>query len=344
VLAEQTDRLDYLEPFITGRWAFHLVRSEHTLALALVEEIEQVSDGAGSAQLRGRSLQGITRFFLGQFLATRDLLDRCHGLADPAHRVPSGLSDDAYAVMLAYLALALTCLGYIHQGRSRLDEALSEARRLKHMRTLANVCGLASVVEWLTRSPGVHSEELLALATEHGFSLYLGFATAFRGRSLAARGQAQHGLALLIHGLDAIRATGAVVLTSMLLIGLAEAHAQLGQSVEGLSCLAEAAQIIETTGERMSEAELYRVRGDLLKSTGDQYAGEGSYRQALGVAQRQGAKLFELRASVILARLWRDQGKCAEARDLLVRVYGWFTEGFDSTDLKEAKALLDELA
>jgi predicted ATPase len=128
----------------------------------------------------------------------------------------------------------------------------------------------------------------------------------------------------------------------MLLIGLAEAHAQLGQSVEGLSCLAEAVQIIETTDERMSEAELYRVRGDLLNSTGDQYAAEGSYRQALGVAQRQGAKLFELRASVTLARLWRDQGKCAEARDLLAPVYGWFTEGLGTPVLREAKALLDE--
>ena len=118
----------------------------------------------------------------------------------------------------------------------------------------------------------------------------------------------------------------------------------LGQPGEGLNCLAEAAQIIETTEERVNEAELHRVRGDLLNATGDRSAAERSYRQALAVAERQSAKLFELRAATSLARLWRDQGKRAEARELLAPVYNWFTEGFDAPDLIDAKALLDELA
>jgi predicted ATPase len=118
----------------------------------------------------------------------------------------------------------------------------------------------------------------------------------------------------------------------------------LGQHAEALNCLLEAAQIIETTDERESEAPLHRVRGDLLSSTGDRTGAERNYRQAIAVAERQSAKLFQLRASTSLARLWRDQGKCVEARDLLSPIYHWFTEGFDAPDLKDAKALLDELA
>ena len=118
----------------------------------------------------------------------------------------------------------------------------------------------------------------------------------------------------------------------------------LGQLVEGLNCLAEAAQIIETTGERHNVAELYRLRGNLLYATGDPSAAEECYHQALAVAKRQSAKLWELLGATSLARLWRDQGKRAEARDLLAPVYGWFTEGFDTPVLQEAKALLDELA
>ena len=129
----------------------------------------------------------------------------------------------------------------------------------------------------------------------------------------------------------------------MLLMWLAEADAMLGQPVEGLNCLAEAAQIIEATEERVNEAELHRLRGDLLNAIGDRSAAERSYRQAIAVAQRQSAKLFELRASTSLARLWRDQGKRAEARDLLTPIYDWFTEGFDAPDLVEAKALLNEI-
>ena len=162
---------------------------------------------------------------------------------------------------------------------------------------------------------------------------------------MTALGQAQEGLALITQGLAAIaryrschRHPGCCSCCSP------RPTLWLGQPVDGLNCLAEAAQIIETTDERCSEAELHRLRGDLLNATGDPSAAEQSYRQAIAVAKRQSAKLFELRASISLARLWRDQGRRGEARDLLAPIYGWFTEGFDAPDLKEAKALLDELA
>jgi predicted ATPase len=247
--------------------------------------------------------------------------------------------------MLTQLAVTLAYMGYIDQARSRLNEALSEARRLGHASTLAVVLVHANWIGSITCSPELqrHTEELLALSTEHGFSLFSGWATAFRGRSLTALGQAPEAVALLTQGLAASRATGAVLITPMLLMWLAEAYAVFGQPVEGLKCLAEAAQIIETTAERFAEAELHRLRGDLLNATGDRSAAERNYGQALAVAERQSAKLLQLRASISRARLWRDQGRRAEARDLLAPVYGWFTEGFDTLDLKQAKTLLDEL-
>jgi predicted ATPase len=188
-----------------------------------------------------------------------------------------------------------------------------------------------------------HAEELLALSTEHGFPLFLGWAKGHRGIALTALGQPQEGLTLIRQALAAQRAAGCVAAVSIVLMWLAETYATLGRPIEGLNYLAEAAQIIATTEERCHEAELHRLRGDLLNATGDKPAAEQSYHQALAVAERQSAKLFELQAATSLARLWRDQGKHTEARDLLVPIYNWFTEGFDTPVLQDAKALLDEL-
>jgi class 3 adenylate cyclase/tetratricopeptide (TPR) repeat protein len=360
-LAEQIDRPEHLVPLIYGQFAFHMIRSEHKRALLLAEQIERIGETRNDVvtQLQGRRAQGATRYFLGEFVAARDLLEQCHGLRDAAPRATDPrLSADPYVLMLAQLALVLSHLGYVDQARRRFDEALSEARRLKHALTLTNVLvrgNLATSYAFDRSSPRSdsitrtaetqrHAEELLALSTEHGFPLFLGWATALRGWSLATLGQAREGLTLLTRGLTAVRATGAVASTPLLFIWLAEACAMLGQPVEGLNHLAEAAQIIETTDERCVEAELHRLRGHLLSATGDRSAAEQSYHQALAVAKRQSTKTWELLTAMNLARLWRDQGKRTEARHLLAPVYGWFTEGFDTPVLRDAKALLDELA
>jgi tetratricopeptide (TPR) repeat protein len=149
---------------------------------------------------------------------------------------------------------------------------------------------------------------------------------------------------LLERGKAELRAVGAAVSTSLLLIWLAEAYAKLDQPDEERRCLAEAARVIESNEERAFEAELLRVRGDLLKASGDHAEAEQDYRQAIAVAERQSAKLLQLRASISLARLLGDQGRWAEAHNLLALIYGWFTEGFDAPVLREAKTLLDELA
>jgi predicted ATPase len=183
----------------------------------------------------------------------------------------------------------------------------------------------------------------MPLANEQGFPLFMGWGTIHDGWSSALLGRAGEGLALLTKGFATIRATAEIHCVPWLLVMLAEVHLKLGQTAEGLDSLAEAAQIIERTDERFVEAELHRLRGELLNTTGDQAAAEEKYHQALAVAQRQSAKTLELRAAISLARLWIDQGKRSEARDLLASVYFWFTEGFDTPVLQEAKALLDQV-
>jgi len=346
-LAEQINRAEYPWGVFYGQWVFHRVRAEHRLALALAEQMEKIGEARNdvTAQLAGLRSNGTSRLFLGDFVAARALLERCHGLADPAHRGGGAPSYDIYAMMLAYLAWTLAVLGYIDQARLRLKEALSEARRLRHAHTLADVLLSASPVERITGSPEMqaHAEELLTLSTERGLPLNLGWATAYRGASLIALGQGQEGLSLITQGLAGIRATGAVTGTPNMLMMLAGAYARLGKPVDGLNCLAEAEEIIGATDERYGEAELHRLRGDLLNATSDPSAAERSYRQAIAVAQLQGAKLFELRASASLARLWGQRDGRGEARHLLASIYGWFTEGFDAPDLQQAKALLDAL-
>jgi len=349
VLAEQIERPEYLVPLLYGQWAFHAARSERKLALSLAEQIIEIGEARNdiAVQLQGRRISGLTHLLVGEFVAARALLEQCHGLAEPAHRAIRGsLSEDLYSGMLAYLAVTLAHLGHVDQARARAEEALAEARRLKEAHSLAVVLHFGSWSAWVTRSPKLqqHAEELLALSAEHGFPYFRGWATAFRGWSLATLGQAREGRALVAEGLAAVRATGAVFNTQLALLMLAEIHALLGEPGEGLKCLAEAEQTIETTDERIGEAELHRLRGDLLNDAGGSSAAERSYRQALAVARRQSAKLAELRASIRLARLWLGQGKRGEARELLAAIHGWFSEGFDAPDLREATALLAELA
>jgi tetratricopeptide (TPR) repeat protein len=346
-LAEQLDRAEYLVPLIMVQYAFHLVRAEHRLALPLVEQLKKLGESRNdpSVQWLGCGCEGMTRFLLGELDPARALLERFYRLSDPAHRTIEGLSFDAYAVLLTWFALALAYSGYVDQARSRMNEALSEARRLKHAHTLAHVLVFTDWLDWLVCSPIVHSTETIELAREHGFPHYLGWGLAYRGKSLIELGQAQQAFELLTEGLAELRASEGVVSTPMLLTWLAEAHAMIGQSARAQSYLAEAAQVVEATEERVSEAELlHRVPGDLLYAKGDRDAAERRYRRALDVAEQHGARLFQLRASTSLARLWRDQGKRTEARDLLTPICGWFTEGFDTAVLQEAKALLDELA
>jgi predicted ATPase len=191
---------------------------------------------------------------------------------------------------------------------------------------------------------GEWADQLVAVTTEQGFPFWRALGTIFRGWVKTRNGDVPEGVSLLRSGSTAYRATGAGVWIPYQIVLLARACEIAGQVEEAVTLSDEALQIVEKTGERWFAAELNRLKGQLLLRQGHTEAAEELYRKALSIADEQGAKLWELRAAASLARLRRDQGRQAEARDLLAPVYGWFTEGFGTPDLKEAKALLDELA
>jgi len=250
-----------------------------------------------------------------------------------------------------WLSRTLVCLGYVDQARLRRDEALADARPLGPF-NLAYALGHAGygvnwAVEGAKSAPTMLrcADELLAIANEQGFPVWIGIGSFVRGWCLSMVGQATAGLTPMLQGIATYRATGCNVGIPFFLTVLAEAYAMMGQPEEGLNQLAEAEKMLEaTTQERWAEAEMHRMRGTLLLSMRKHAEAEDSLHQAIAVARSQSAKFWELRGAVDLARLWHDRGERTEARDFLAPIYGWFTEGFDTPVLQDAKALLDQLA
>jgi predicted ATPase len=253
-----------------------------------------------------------------------------------------GMSSRIHAALLLWL------LGYPEQALARLHEALALAHELPHPYSLAHArCWAAYVYQFRWDVPAVHeqAEAAVALSIEQGFAFWAAAGTILRGWALAMQGQGEAGMAQVRQGIAAYRATEASLLLAYYCTVLAEVSAHLGHPEDGLQALVEAHTLMEQQEERYWEAEVCRLRGVmLLRQPGvSQAEAEAWVQRALDVARRQEAKSLELRAAMILARLWQQQGKRLEARELLAPVYGWFTEGFDTADLQEAKALLEEL-
>jgi predicted ATPase len=348
-LAKQLDRADYLIGSLYGLWGYHLCRCEHKLGLSFAQDLEQIGVARHDpvAALLGHVTHGLSRMSIGEPATARALFEQCLG-ASPEQRAASVAltAADQYPFMLAYFSAALTYLGYIDQGRARRHEAESLARQTGHVYTMACALSWASIGNCVAGLPGEAkrlSEEAVALSNEHGFPVWEGVAKIILGWALTELTTAPEGLGVTTEGLSILRGTGIDFYSGLWLRLHAEVHARRGSPIEALTCLDEAQRFVETVDERRDQAELNRLRGDLLVSAGDRGGGEQCYHQALAIARRQSVKLFELRAATSLARLWRDQGKRTEARDLLAPIYGWFTEGFDTPVLKEAKALLDPM-
>jgi predicted ATPase len=244
---------------------------------------------------------------------------------------------------------ALWHLGYPQQALTMSREAVALAQELAHPFSLALALDYVAMFHQFRREPQAvyeQAEAAIALCTEQRFAYYLAWGTTMLGWAQVAQGQDKEGLAQMRHGLAALRATGASLRLPYYLALLAEACGQTGEVAEGLALLAEALAHAHHTGEAWMEAELHRLKGELLLalSIDHQAEAEGCLRQSLAVASRQQAKSLELRAALSLARLWQQQGKRAAAYALLAPIYGWFTEGFDTADLQEAKALLEAFA
>jgi predicted ATPase len=230
----------------------------------------------------------------------------------------------------------------------RSHETLVQVEALSHPYSLAVTLFWAAYLHHRRReAPAVQAqaEALLTLATAQGFPLYVGYGTWLRGWALAMQGQGEAGLAQMRQGLAAILATGQMLAQPRCLVLLAEATGHVGQVVEGLHLLAEALAALEANGEGDLLAEAYRLQGELLlrQALPDATQAQACFQRAIDIARHQQAKSWELRAALSLSRLWQQHGKRSAARELLAPVYGWFTEGFDTADLQEAKALLTAL-
>jgi predicted ATPase len=246
-------------------------------------------------------------------------------------------------------AVTLWFLGYPEQALAHVHDALALAHALSHPFSLVFARLFAAFVyQWRRDMPAVQAqaEAAVALATEQGFPLWAAGGTSVRGWALAMQGQGEEGIAQIRQGIVAYRATGAVLFVPYFCTVLAEVSAHLGHTEDGLQALAEAHTLVEQQEERYWEAEVCRLRGVLLlrQPETSQAEAETWLRRALDVARHQEAKSLELRAAMSLARLWQRQDKRDEARELLAPIYGWFTEGFDTADLQEAKTLLGTLA
>jgi class 3 adenylate cyclase/tetratricopeptide (TPR) repeat protein len=366
-----------------GLHAFYAVRGNHTAALALGEQFLTVAHRQQDSTLSlvAHTVVGVTLLFLGDFTPAQAHLDQAWSLYNPEHHRDLAylMGLDPGLLALVFAAKAFWYRGYPDQALERAHHARSVAQVLSHPFSVANVLYGVALVHLFRREgqdAQAQAEALLTLAHEYGFAQWLGWGTSLQGWALVERAalsgtreQEEAGLVQTREGLAVLRATGAELWVPLFLGSLAQGYGQGGQAEEGLKVIAEALVMVEKNEECWNEAELYRLKGELtlqkeaggwrletgpsspqtssLKPpvpSGVEQEAEEYFLRAIDIAQKQQAKSLELRATVSLARLWQQQGKVAEAHQMLSEIYNWFTEGFETKDVQEAKTLLEELS
>jgi len=351
-LCQQLGDTQDMLPVLFGLWRFSVMRADLGMARQLGEELLGLAEQSDELPLHvfPHYAAGFTCFCLGELLPARSHLEEGIAHYDPAQRRSPlfWAGQDPGVACRIYAALTLWLLGYPDQALARTHDGLALATELAHPFSEAFALALVSMVEQLRRDgqdPYDHAQAAVTLSTEQGFPTWLALGACLRGWALTALGQREEGMVQLHQGLTDFRAIGTELFVPYFLILLAEGYGALKQVDEALDALKEGWETMEQTGEHWWKAEVHRLKGDLLlhQATSDVAQAADCFRQALDVARNQQAKSLELRAATSLARLWRSQDKHQEAYDLLAPVHDWFTEGFDTADLQEAKALLTEL-
>jgi predicted ATPase len=301
---------------------------------------------------------------MGKLSQAQAHLEKGFALYDPQQHRSHALiyGQDPGTVCLSRMTWTLWCLGYPEQALERKHQALALVTELDHPFSMAFALNFVAQLHQFRREAQATQEQAeaaISLCAEQGFDFYQAMGSCLRGWALFAQGQATKGIAELRQGVAAWKATGAVVLVPYYLALLAEMLGQTGQTEMGLATLAEALATVDQSGERFWEAEIYRLMGELLledegevpawsalkgRNAERELSAEDCFHKAIGIARCQSSKSLELRASVSLCRLWQVQGKQEQARQMLAEIYDWFAEGFDTVDLREAKALLEELS
>jgi len=351
---------------------FYLARGEFQTAYELSEQLLRLAQRLHDPALllEAHHALGALLFWLGEFASAQKHFEQGLALYDPPqhHTLAVLYGYDPGVACLLRVALVLWCLGYPDQALQRCHDALTLAQQeASHPLSSAYILHHAA---WLHqfRREGLMTQEraeaVITVSSEQGFALYLAMGTILWGWALTEQGQREEGIAQMRRGLAAWQGIGNELLQPYYLALLAEAYGKVGQAEEGLSALSEALTLVNKTGERVYEAELYRLKGTLtlqqFNVQGSKFKvaniqsltpnpqaeaeAEACFLKAIEIARLQQAKSLELRAVMSLSQLWRSQGKKKEAHKILANIYNWFTEGFDTKDLQEAKALLDELS
>jgi class 3 adenylate cyclase/predicted ATPase len=353
-LCQQVGATPHLFPVLRGLWQFSILRAELRTAYELAEQLfhltQQEHDAAVLPEVH--RLLGEPLGWLGEFAAAHTHLEQ--GMAASASQqlctqvmlYEVGLHPGVTCAIFA--AFALWAMGYPDQAQQHVHAALTRAQELPDPINQAFALCFAALLHQFRREEATvyaRAETAIRLATEQGFAHFWALGTIYQGWALAMRNQAGTGIAQIRQGLTAYEDTGATLEQPYSLALLAEAYAHVGETEAGLTVLAEALALVAEREDCWCEAELHRLQGELLLALPPTYAPdvEACFQQALDIARQQEAKSWELRAATSLARLWQHQDKRQDASDLLAPIYGWFTEGFDTADLKDAKALLEAL-
>jgi class 3 adenylate cyclase/predicted ATPase len=353
MLCQHLGEAQQLFPVLWGLWWFYEVRGELQNARELAEQLYRVAQELADPAflLQAYRAMGQTLLWLGELPQARLYLEQGVALYDPQqhHALAFQYGQDPGVGLRNFLAHVLWYLGYPDQALQRMQEAVALGRQQSHPFSLAFALDNTAWLHHYRREPRLSQEWAeadMALSSEQGFAFFLAHGTFFHGWALACQDQAEVGIAHMLQSLATFRAMGAALTRPHWLALLAEAYRQGGQISEGLSLLAEALVQVQHHGSRLWEPELHRLTGEWLlqQPVVDAQEVETCLRQALDITRRQEAKSLELRAAMSLSRLWQQQGKHTEARELLGPIYGWFTEGFDTADLREARALLAALS
>lgn len=348
-LCQQVGHASQLFSAMTGLWASYFMRAELETSRQLVE---QIRDLAESSQDSGMLLQAnynlaSNLLHLGEFALTQTYAEQGVAIYDRAshHPLIAILGSDPGVGCLFWACLAQWFLGYPDRAIKYLEQIKTLAGELCHPFSIAFALNCAAWLPFYGREVQATQEQaevLISQTTENGFPFFTALGNMLRGWAIAQNGSVE-GITQIEQGLDIFIAGGAVLARHSHLAMLAEAYAEVGQFDRALSLLADARQEIERTGECFWEAEVYRLEGDLLLKLGEQENAEQRFFKAIEVARRQQAKSLELRSAIALCSLWQQQGKINAARQHLTEIYNWFTEGFNTPDLKAAKALLNFL-
>jgi class 3 adenylate cyclase/predicted ATPase len=348
---ELCDRLGDTEglfPVLYGQFSNHLSEGDANAAHGLALQTLRLTEGIGDPALLSMAhcMLGMSLLSRGEPAIAHARLQTALSIEQPSRHSHTFLSP-GHTVAIASMWAGLTdlLLGYPARASRQIGAGLRAARELSAPHTLAHTLALACRYRSaLGETQALHetTEELATLAAEHRFPFYVALATIYRGWALSETGDTARGIEILREGMTAFLDLGAAALRPYFLARTAILSVAAGTSRDYFDLLDEALEHCDRSGQRWCEAELYRAKGELLRAY-DVSQAEACFQRSLPIARRQRAKLWELRAACSLGRLWRDQGRGKDAGDLVAPVYGWFTEGFDTPDLRDAKALLDIL-